>query len=212
MNFVALLGWNPGTEQEIFTLDELIKAFSIEQINKAGAVVDADRLNWFNNHHIRGIITARAQNPKAYLVLKEQARPFIAAGLTNEQIDKVLLLEGERIKRLDELGEATAFLVESTSYNPSLLIFKKSDKDKTICGLQSSFSVLGKVGEWSADIIKDALDKAQLEAGLNPGDMFWPIRVALSGRESSPPPQSIAEILGREVTLQRLEQAIKLIK
>jgi glutamyl-tRNA synthetase len=212
LNFVALLGWNPGTEQEIFTLDELIKAFAIEQINKAGAVVDADRLNWFNNHRIRKTVTARAKNTKAYLALKEQARPFITAGLTDEQIDAILLLEGGRIKRLDELTEATSFLVDLPSFDPILLIFKKSDADKTRQGFQAALSALDKLGEWNAEVIKAGLDKAQFEAGLNPGDIFWPVRVALSGHESSPPPQAIAEILGQEITLQRLQLAIAALK
>ncbi len=208
LNFVALLGWNPKTERELFTLSELVDAFNIEQTNKAGAVVDMARLDWFNNQHIRRIVASRQAHPDEYLDLQARATTFMAPGLTSEQRGAVLALEAERTHRLEELAGATAFLVTLPSYEPSLLVFKKSDAERTGQGLAAAASALAEVGEWTEQNVHAALERAQQDSQLNPGDVFWPVRVALSGRESSPPPSAIAAILGKDQTLQRITAAM----
>lgn len=208
LNFVALLGWNPKTERELFTLPELVDAFNIEQTNRAGAVVDMARLDWFNNQQIRRILTNRQAYPDEYADLHARAIPFMAPGLTSEQQDAVLALEAERIHRLEELGDATAFLVAQPSYEQNLIVFKKSDAERTARGLAAAASALAEVGEWTEQNVHAALEKAQLGSQLNPGDLFWPVRVALSGRESSPPPAAIAAILGKERSLTRIKAAM----
>ncbi len=208
INFVSLLGWNPKTERELFTLPELVEAFNIEQTNKAGAVVDMARLDWFNNQHIRRIVTNRQTQQGEYADLRARAVSFMAPGLSAEQRDAVLALEAERIHRLDELGDATAFLISLPTYDPSLLVFKKSDPDRTKRGLAAAADALAGVGEWTEQNVHTALEKAQQDSQLNPGDLFWPVRVALSGRESSPPPAAIAAILGKDQTLQRIQAAV----
>jgi glutamyl-tRNA synthetase len=211
LNFVALLGWNPGTEEEIFSLDKLVQAFSIERINKAGAVVDMDRLNWFNGLHIRRIVSGRAEDPKAYAALLQRAQKFMSPGLTLDQQEKVLATEAERLKHLDELAEATTFIASLPNFAAAMLVFKKSDAERTRKGLKSAAKQLAELGEWSAVAIKAGLEFSQTEADLNPGDVFWPVRVALSGKESSPPPEALADILGKDETLARLQRAVAML-
>lgn len=215
INFVALLGWNPGTTQEIFSLDELIKAFSLEQINKAGAVVDPARLDWFNAHYIRTIVQNRQKNSDEYKQLLDQALTFLEPlnsslvnPLTHSQLELSFLMQAERINKLSDLPELNKFLFELESYDPQLIVFKKSDAQKTKQGLLAANDKLNEVEEWSQPTIKKALEDAQAAANLNPGDLFWPVRVALTGRQSSPPPEMVAEVLGKEATIKRLEQGI----
>jgi glutamyl-tRNA synthetase len=208
LNFVALLGWNPKTEQELFTLPELVQAFSLEQVNRAGAIVDIARLDWFNNQHIRRIVSQRTEYPDEYEDLRSRAVKYMAAGLTETQQDAVLALEAERIHRLEELVDATAYLATLPEYDRNLLVFKKSDADRTKRGFVAAVAALAEVGEWTEATINTALERAQHDADLNPGDIFWPVRVALSGRQSSPPPAAIAAILGKDETMRRIKAAM----
>lgn len=218
INFVVLLGWNPGTTQEIFSLNELIKAFSLEQINKAGAVVDLNRLDWFNAHYIRAVVQNKQQNPNEYLRLLNKAIGYleplnssVANPLTSNQLELSFLMQAERLKKLSDLPELNQYIFSLEEFDSKLMVFKKSDAQKTKQGLLATKDKLNKVGEWNQLNIKKALEDAQMAANLNPGDVFWPVRVALTGQESTPPPEMVAEVLGKEETITRLEQGIKLI-
>ncbi len=228
VNFMVLLGWNPGTDQEMFLLEDLIKNFSLEKIQKAGAILNIERLNFVNGYYIRNLSIGE---------LVERCVPFlIKAGLiqkvtsddeivlkykikeTEELIDinylkKVVALFQERIKKLSEIGELSDFLFkDEINYNKELLLWKDYSKDHIKNGLKKAFDVLSSLSEerWNLENIKtDLLNEAEkLE---NRGVLLWPTRVALSGKEASPPPFEIAEVLGKEKTLKRLEKAINLV-
>lgn len=216
LNFVMLLGWNPGTEQEIFTLDELIQAFSLDRVGKAGAVVDLERLGWFNGIYIRSIVHDRETRKDEYESLLNKAKQYMKQAndaaefkLIDTQLELAFLMQAERLKKLEDLSEINSFLFKLPDYNHSLLIFKKSDNEKTKLGLESALKKISEIGDWGKESIKQALEEVKTSASLNPGDVFWPVRVALSGLESSPPPEEIAEVLGKAEALKRLEKAIK---
>ena len=206
INYVALLGWSPGDDREFFLLKELTKEFSLEKINKAGAVFDVAKLNWFNAEYIRKIIS---QNDERFLQLINQAEQYL--GENAHKAKKVLRLFGSRIENLSQLVEDSKFLFELPDYEKELLIFKKSDLAKTKEALNLALGTLGKLhhSEWDQKSINDSINNLIAKRQLSPGDIFWPLRVACSGLERSPSPAELLEFLGKEEALARVKKAIK---
>ncbi|MBT4209863.1 MAG: glutamate--tRNA ligase [Candidatus Komeilibacteria bacterium] len=206
INYVALLGWNPGNDQEFFMINELIKEFSLEKINKAGAVFDITKLNWFNAEYIRKIIE---QNDKRFEQLISNTEKFL--GKNAHKAKKVLRLFGSRIDNLADLGEDSKFLFDLPEYDKEMLIFKKSDFEKTKEGINLALGILGKIhhSEWDQDTINNSIKDIIAKRNLSPGDIFWPLRVACSGLERSPSPGELLEFLGKEEALSRVKKAIK---
>lgn len=208
VNYVALLGWNPGTEQEIFSMPELLKEFSFDKIHKAGAVFDIKKLDWMNSEYIKKLPAQK---------FKELALPYLQKRLgdnfsKNINLEKIMVLEQQRIDRLDKIGEGLEFLfVDELSYDKNLLAWKKSTPEKAGECLRLVLSELEKCQNWN----KENLEKSLLEMikanGLNNGDVLWPLRVALTGQEKSPTPFEVAEILGKEKSIERINQAISRI-
>jgi glutamyl-tRNA synthetase len=226
LNFVALLGWNPDTDQEIFSLEELIKEFSLEKVQRSGAVFNLEKLDWMNGYYIRKMkIDELAVRCIPYLIqsgliksLKSKAKiPRFQIRKTKEIIDldwlkKIVALEQIRMKKLTDLKElANFFFEEKLDYDPKILFWKGMEKDKVINILNL---VKQKLKELPKEMFKrekifDLLKELAKDYGT--GEVFWPFRVALSGKTASPPPNEIAEILGKEKTLKRIEEAIKLL-
>ncbi|MFA6215120.1 MAG: glutamate--tRNA ligase [Patescibacteria group bacterium] len=208
LNFVLLLGWNPGTAEEIFDLKAMIKIFDLAKVNKAGAIFDTQKLDWLNGQYIRQKNTAE---------LAKLCQPFFeAAGIKPDQkyLEKVISTEQERIKKLSEIVAATEFFFKEPTYDNGLLLWKKLTKEKTAENLQTLIDELEKIktGKWTeADLEKSVTDFIK-EKNLGVGDLLWPMRVALSGRKASPGPFAIAAILGREKSIARLKKAINLLQ
>ncbi|OQA35912.1 MAG: Glutamate--tRNA ligase [Parcubacteria group bacterium ADurb.Bin326] len=205
VNYVALLGWNPGTEQEIFSMSELLKEFSFDKIHKAGAVFDVKKLDWMNSEYIKKL---PAQE------FKELALPYLQKRLGNNlsdkvDVDKIMALEQQRIDRLDKIGEGLEFLfVNELNYDKNLLAWKKSTLEKAGECLGLVLAELEKYQDWSKENLeKDLLELIKTNE-LSNGDVLWPLRVALTGQEKSPTPFEVAEILGKEKTLGRIKKAI----
>ncbi|MFA6146305.1 MAG: glutamate--tRNA ligase [Patescibacteria group bacterium] len=209
LNFIAFLGWNPGTEQEIFTLEELIKTFSLEKIQKAGAVFNVEKLDWLNGCYIRQMNIDE---------LTKQCMPYLEqAGLIKSLnfgwIKKIVALEQERLKRLNEIGDLTKFFfLDVLEYTPELLQWKKMDNQQIKDSLSQTCAILEKISsdEFTAKNIMDNLSLLKEKIGV--GETLWPLRAALSGLKSSPPPEAIAEVLGKEKTINRVNQAIEKLK
>ncbi|PWB38256.1 MAG: glutamate--tRNA ligase [Parcubacteria group bacterium] len=208
INYVALLGWNPGTEREIFSLTELSQEFSLKKLNKASAIFDVQKLNWFNAEYIRKIIKAGG---KEYADLAAYSVRFITK--MPERAKDLLRLFGSRLSRLNELDILSAWLWKLPKYDRKLLIFKKSTKDKTELGLKLALDKLSSLDpkKWTQDNIFSALENIVKENNLAPGDVFWPVRLAISGQEKSPSPAEILEFLGAEESLARLQKALSLL-
>jgi glutamyl-tRNA synthetase len=206
INYVALLGWNPGNDREFFLTSELIKEFSLEKINKAGAVFDINKLNWFNAEYIKKII---AQNDTRFQQLIDEAGKFL--GGNAHQAKKVLRLFASRIDNLVQLAEDSKFLFDLADYKSEMLIFKKSDLNKTKDAMNLALGTLGKIhhSEWDQGTINNSIKDIIDKRNLSPGDIFWPLRVACSGLEKSPSPAELLEFLGKEEALNRIKKAIK---
>ncbi|HUT96299.1 MAG TPA: glutamate--tRNA ligase [Candidatus Paceibacterota bacterium] len=207
-NFMALLGWNPGDEREIFSLKELEKEFSLEKIQKGGAIFNIEKLNWFNSQYIRKMpIKDLTKLCLKYLPEKIDYK--------QKDLEKIIVLEKERITKLFEMGDATRFFFKDLKYDQNLLKWKDADKIEIKASLDKSYSILCDIKErdFRADKLKAVLMSAAKEFNNNDrGKLLWPLRVALSGRDKSPGPFEIAEILGKKKTLERIKKAIELIK
>jgi glutamyl/glutaminyl-tRNA synthetase len=199
INFMAFLGWNPKDEREFFTLAELEGEFDLGNVNKAGAIFDIEKLNHYNRHYLR----EKSVDEIIKLIDRDALQRF-------EKFDteKVVSLAKERMEKLADFEETVSFLLEAKP-EAKILIFKKSDKDKTIAGLKVASEKIEIVKDFSNQNIKSALEETVSQNNLANGDVFWPVRVALSGLATSPPPEQIAEVLGKEETLSRIKTAIK---
>ena len=211
LNYLALLGWNPGTEQEIFTLDELIPAFSFAQVQKSSAVFDETKLKWVNREHMLRM------SPEAFW---EHAEEFLSAetvtmlDATGRWRDVVSVMRerastfGE-IRDADEAGEYRYFY-ESPAYEAKKLLWKEESADSTKARLEAVLGLLEGVSEpWNAVGVKAAVwDYAEKEGR---GQVLWPMRLALSGKDKSPDPFTIAGIIGSDETRKRLGAAVAVL-
>lgn len=204
VNFLALLGWNPGTEQEIFSLHELIQQFSVERIHKAGAIFDFKKLDWMNAEYIRRTPTE---------TLASIIAPRLSQGISRraaaepEYLERALDVEKSRLRRLSEASEALDLYFNEPKFDRELLHWKSLDWDAIHKSLEDSAEVIRQLN--TAPTIEEV--SAQLMTLANQrqdrGEILWPVRAALSGRKTSASPFEIISVLGREESLQRLERA-----
>jgi glutamyl-tRNA synthetase len=208
INYLSLLGWNPGTEQEIFSMDELIKAFDITKVQKSGAIFNEEKLRWVNKEHM-----LRLPKAELYTRIKESLDMDIAGGML-EKITPIILDRihtfGD-IKKMKEAGELDYFFTEPTYPKESLLFKGKGDLTATKIHLKKAIALLEALPSTSftGDAVKAAVWDYASEIGR--GEVLWPMRFALSGKEKSPDPFTLSELLGKEATIERLEAAIKII-
>ncbi len=215
LNFVALLGWNPGngSTQEIFTLDELVKAFSLEHLNKAGAVFDRAKLDWMNHEYIARKSDVDLLNlikTGGFLEKKNWYVKVPEAYKGDAFLLKIIAIEKDRLKTLAEFGEENQFLfMDSLDYPVSLLAWKGNSPEATRSALDQALVLAESLADPDWENRALVTDKFLNAAGEKRGDFLWPLRVALSGRERSPSPMDILWALGRERSLDRLQKAIE---
>jgi len=211
-NFMALLGWNPGNDREIFSLKGLEKEFSLEKIQKGGAIFNLDKLDWFNNYYIKQK-SIKDLVKLSLLYLKQ--KKLVKNNFDKNKIEKIIKLEQERMNKLSEVGESTDFFFKEPKYKPDLLPWKQMSISDTSTSLTNTASILCDVPdrEFKIDKLKNILMKNAEQFGSGDrGKLLWPLRVALSGKEKSPSPFEIAEILGKEESLKRIRKAIEILK
>lgn len=202
LNGVAFVGWNPGTAKEIFTRDELIGSFDLSQVQKSPAILNEEKLEWFNKEHIK-------------LLSKDEIEKNILAWLPeNMRNPKLIPIIFERINKWSDVknmvarGELNFFFQAPVVLNTKL-VFKNISLEKTSDNLKQVIKILKAIEEkdFNKENIKEALMNIanKLESR---GEILHPVRFALSGLEKSPDPFIIAEILGKNETLSRLQKAI----
>ncbi|MDI6717550.1 MAG: glutamate--tRNA ligase [Patescibacteria group bacterium] len=201
-NFMAFLGWHPKDDREIITMKEIIKEFDLKRIQKAGAVFNLEKLEWLNAQHIRKLsdndLTERLKN-----FIPEKWR------LEKELIGKIIKFEKERIKKLSDFKEIAEFFFELPNYDKDMLIWKTSNKEKTKIILENLYNEIKKMAESDYAGLKEII--MPIAEAWGRGEVLWPLRVALSGKETSPGPFEIIEILGKEKSLARVKIAINKI-
>lgn len=204
INYVALLGWSPGTTQEIFSLGELEQTFDIHGISKSPAVFDIVKLNWMNGEYIRRM------TPEQF---HETARPYYSQALADTGIDlrKVSRLLQPRTEVLSEIPGRIDFLEKLPEYDIGLYIHKKSKTDtvNSLASLKAALPALEALDTWENDTIYNALIELAAGLGIKNSQILWPIRTALSGKDVTPGGATeLAEILGRAESLRRIAAGI----
>ncbi len=217
LNFVALLGWNPGagSTQEIFSLEELINQFDVAHVHKGGAVFDHKKLDWMNGEYIKALSLEELYHriEKGGWFAKDLVQFAPTDMQTKEYLMKVLAVEQERLARLDMFGEENTFFFQlELSYDKGILAWKQNTEEMTREALEKAFALLEKFTEteWQ--------DKAYIEstlleaAGDKKGDFLWPLRVALTGAERSPSPFEVLYVLGKDHSLERIVRALTMLR
>lgn len=208
INFVALMGYNPSADRELYTLEELIPLFDISKVNKAGAVFNVEKLQWMNGQYIR-------QTPPETLAML--VAPFLeqaGKSVPNELLVRVCSVERERMTVLTDIIEAIDIYQSVPSYESNLLVWKKSDAQdaKTqLTTMREVISGLDATTVASIALMEEVVRGYITSNGLQNGNVLWPLRVALSGRSSSPSPFELLWALGREESLTRIDTAISLL-
>ncbi|EKE19815.1 MAG: hypothetical protein ACD_8C00101G0008 [uncultured bacterium] len=213
VNFVTMLGWNPGegSVQEIFSMEELIEKFELEKVHKAGAVFDIKKLDWINGQYIKKLSDDELlQNALPFF---EQKDFFIKADenkKTGEYLKKVLTVEKERLTKFADVGDENIFFFQDISIEKEMLAWKTNTNEQTMESLklaQKTFEEIAE-NEW----IKEKIEEKLLEvAGDKRGDLLWPLRVALTGAQKSPSPFECAWVLGKSESVKRIENALKML-
>ncbi|MSR73397.1 glutamate--tRNA ligase [Candidatus Parcubacteria bacterium] len=214
INFLAFIGWNPGTEQEIFSRDELKSAFELGKIQKAGAVFNEIKLLWLNHEWIKKM-PANERNAKIKTIIGDFNPSF---SLSDEVVAKIAHIVIERVQKWGDLkimlesGELDYFFTMPKIENKEKLVWR--DEKDFINTLEYLTEVIKKLSNTDAknwntsDELKNIIWDYATEKGR--GAVLWPIRYALTGKDKSPDPFVVASILGKEETIKRLESAIAL--
>lgn len=201
VNYLVLVGWNPGTEQEFFTLDELVDAFDVHRLNNAPGIFDINKLTWFNFEYIRKL------DPEKYLAL---ATPWFDQVLAGKSMDYKRLAElmQERTEVFNRIPDMVRFLAELPDYDVALYTHKKMKTNPEVAraSLAMVEPVLEGITDWTEQNLHDALMAAIAEHGLKNGAVLWPLRIAISGQASTPGGAiEIAYLLGKDETLRRVK-------
>ncbi len=205
MNYLAQLGWSPKDDREYLNREELIQAFTLDGIQKPGAIFSIEKLQAMNKHYLRKLSSEE---------LYERTLPFLhPGGVKREYLTAALQTEQERVATLKELAEAIEFFLLDwlADYPAEILIWKKSDKETTVKLLNQ---LKDKLENLPADAFtEEKLEKALIawidEHKLGRGDTLWPMRVALTGKENSPGPFEVSAVLGQNETVLRINKALE---
>jgi len=204
VNFLALLGWSASgadSNQQIFSIKELIEKFDLSRVQKSPAVFDRQKLDYLNGYYIRKLEVSELDKllQDGYYPKTEKNTLELTAALQT------------RMVKLSQSRQMSEFFFGQPIVSPDLLVFKKSDPDKTKKGLAGAAESLIKAPAevWRESTLNQVLAKVVKKENLANGDVFWPVRAALSGAEQSPSPAELLQILGRDESLDRIKKAIK---
>jgi nondiscriminating glutamyl-tRNA synthetase len=214
VNYLALLGWATGTEEEVLSLSEIVERFDIADVHKGGAVFDRERLEWLNGQWIRRLTADD---------LIDRLRPFIEADLvagritrmpSDDEVRALLPVIQERLPTLGAIGDLVGFLwVDEVDLDPAMLVPKRWDAATARDGLAAARAVIADVGEvtFEADELEPPLRALAEVRGWKAGDLFMAIRVAVTGRTATPPLFDTLVALGRDQVLARLDRALEVV-
>ena len=204
INYIALLGWCPKDNQEIFTLEELCRAFSIDGISKSPAVFDYGKLSWFNGEYIKAMPVEQ---------FAEIAAPYFKQALSDKPFDYVKLASilQQRVTQLTQIPEMVGFFARQPEYGTELFVNKKSKTtlENSPAMLAAVIEELEKLSEWNHDGIHDCLIGLAQRLEVKNGTVMWPARISVSGKTVTPGGAvEILDILGKEESLKRMKQGL----
>ncbi len=208
INFVALLGWNAGDDKEFYYMDELINSFSLERVNKAGAVFDLQKLNWLNAEHLR-----KRTNGELLNLLKEeiQKSKFKDQNFSDEYLLLVIEAMKERVSFVKEFIDNCLYFYEAPTEYEQKSIEKnwKAETPTQLTKLKEEFIALNNPAR---EDYEQALIKVSDELNAGKGKLIHPLRLAVSGQSTGPGMFDLLFILGKEEVVKRIESAILKIK
>ena len=204
INYIALLGWAPKDNQEMFTLAQLVENFSVDGISKSPAVFDYDKLEWFNGEYIKAMSTEK---------FAETAAPYFKKALGDKQFDYIKLASilQQRTTKLTQIPEKIAFFAEQPDYDKEIFFNKKSKTtpENSPVMLKAAIEALEALSVWDHDSIHDCLIGLAEKLEVKNGTVMWPVRIAASGMNVTPGGAvEILDILGREESLIRLHKGL----
>lgn len=209
LNFLALIGWNPGTEQELFTMEELLASFSLEKIQRSGGAFNEEKLLWMNREYLHKLDT------KSFTTYVESALPTSITtlpGYSSEILAKLAPSIQERVHIKKEITDAAekgeyTWAFSTPTVSVDMLKWKNDTEAKdALPRLQKALELLTDADFSDSEAIKSVLWEYAEEVGK--GELLWPLRVALTGQERSPDPFTCAYVIGKEATLERVTNAI----
>lgn len=207
-NYIALLGWCPKENRELFTLEELVENFSIDGISKSPSVFDYDKLNWFNAEYIR------TMSLEEFIVC---AMPYFKEVFPDRELNWQVLASilQPRVIRLTQIPEMIAFLKDLPDYATDFFVNKKSktNLENSVDMLNESISVLQRIDDWSVDVLHSALLELAQKLEVKNGTLLWPVRIAAAGMLVTPGgAMEILAILGKQESIRRLQVGLEKIK
>ncbi len=203
LNYIALLGWSPGGEQEIFTLDELKDAFDISGISRSPSIFDRTKLEWLNGEYIRKMPAEQ---------FAEMAKPYIEKSVMGGDIEKLAALVQSRCLKLTDITEQLDFIDALPEYDNSLYVHKKmkTTEENSLEALKEMLPVIEGIEDFSRDGIHEALFALIEKMGVKNGQILWPLRTALSGKAFTPGGGiELADLLGKEECVKRIKMGIE---
>ena len=207
VNYVALLGWSPEDNREIFTLDELIKEFDYHRISKSPAVFDIVKLRWMNGEYIKAM---------DFDTFYEMAEPYLKKALTKAfDLKKIANMVKTRIEVFPDIPDLVDFFEELPEYSPEMYTHKKmkTNTETSLAVLKDMLPILEAQEDYSNDALYATLSKYVEEKGVKNGYVMWPIRTAVSGKQMTPAGATeIMEIIGKDETLRRIKKGIELLE
>lgn len=207
INYVSLLGFNPSADQEIYTRDELIASFDLKKVNKSGAIFDVNKLLWMNGKYL-SIMSAHE--------LALRVRPFLdrVGDIETSLLERICEVEKTRWNILSDSRESVESYLSRPDYHADLLVWKKSDRKDALTQLKDVRNLLAGLDNKvfsDAGLIEQALKRYIMDNGLQNGNVLWPVRAALSGKQKSAGPHELVWIFAKEETLRRIDHAIDLL-
>jgi glutamyl-tRNA synthetase len=214
LNMVAMVGWNPGTEQELFTKEELIQEFELSKVQKSPAVFNPEKLDWFNREYIKklsqqefwghahhGLFGSIVEDTEAHREILKRIEHLIRERMVKFADMQLFFGRADGSTR----GEFDYFFV-APKVDEALLVWKTDTLENAKLHLVKVKEILEGISEWSIENLKASLMPYAEEVGK--GNVLWPLRVALSGRDKSPDPFELANILGKDETLGRITNVL----
>ena len=206
VNYVALLGWSPVDNREIFSLEELIKEFDYHNISKSPAVFDMTKLKWMNSEYMKAMEFDR---------FFEMAEPYIREVIRKDlDLRKIAAMVKTRIEVFPDIADHIDFFETLPEYDPEMYVHKKmkTNKETSLTVLTEVLPILEAQNDFSNDALYEALSKYVAEKGCKTGFVMWPIRTAVSGKQMTPAGATeIMEVLGREESIARIRNGIELL-
>jgi len=205
LNFLALLGWNDGTDKELFSLEELVEAFDLNRIHKAGAKFDPEKNKWFNHQYL--ITKDDAELAEMFKIELERRGSFTSFGMTMEKLTTIVGLVKERANFVNELWDISDYFFEApTSYDEKA---SKNWKEETPALMEKVIVELNKIEDFTSQNIETLLKEWMSTNEIGMGKIMQPLRLSLVGALKGPHLFDIIEMLGKEESIKRIEKAIQ---